>query len=171
MTPDSISEFAAELGIEDGQLIRFHRDCVRKHKDGADEWLLAWMQEAWQGLRPKAWLLSAQGSSYIIDKEHLTPDGDERHYGYTETPHQALDCGEAPPPDEIASYRRSREARDNYQAEQMDEVGNLMSAMEEVRASLDALPAERKQSMSRAIWTFKGRMDALEREIRRRLAA
>lgn len=51
MSSESISEFAAELGIEDGQLIRFHRECVKKHKDGADEWLLAWLYVSWQELR------------------------------------------------------------------------------------------------------------------------
>lgn len=155
MSAEAISEFAAELGIEDGQLIRFHRECVRKHGDKADEWLLAWMRKSWDEVRPRKWLLS---------RRSVPP--------YTESPSEAMgNEAEAVPPSEIAGYRKSREARDNYQAEQMDEVGNLMAAMREVRASLDALPAEKKRSMSRVIWTFKGRMDALEREVRRRIAA
>lgn len=170
MSADSISEFAAELGIEDAQLVKLHHGYIRKHEAEADEKLLAWLREAHNEHRDRYYLLAENPSSYVTDPEHPTPDGDERHYGYTETSYRAVE-DEGPPPYEIESYRKSREARDTYQAEQMDEVGELMAAMREVRASLDALPAEKKRSMSRAIWTFKGRMDALEREIRRRVAA
>jgi hypothetical protein len=91
---------------------------------------------------------------------------------YTESPSESLrDAGEEPPPNEVASYRKSREARDNYQAEQMDEVGNLLSACRELRAAIDAMPKERKQSMSRTLWTLRGRLDQAERELRRRVAA
>jgi hypothetical protein len=164
--PPEPFELAQELGISDIRLTKLRVKYRRDHGALGDEKLLSWLQEQWEEVRDRYWLLSKQPASVLRDELG------EPHYGYTESPSESLvEADEGPPPNEIAQYRKSREARDHYQAEQMDEVGDLMAAMRLVRASLDALPADKKAKASRSIWAFKGRMDALEREIRRRLAA
>lgn len=167
MNPE-LQKLAEKLGISEIQLSKLRTKYEREHEELADEKLLSWLEEIHEEIRPKTWLLSASGSSYVIDRNHPTEDGDERHYGYTETPFDVLDAGEAPPPDEIASYRESRDARNQYQTERMAEVEDLMNALATLRAAINAMPAKNK---GRAVWALKGRMDALEREIRRRAAA
>jgi hypothetical protein len=162
---DDTQALAQKLGITPSQLQRLRHRYTRKHGEKAEERLCATLRAHWEESRDRTWLLAAQSSSYVIDKDGI-------HFGYTETPSRAMSGEpEAVPPSEISSYRKSREARDAYQAEQLSDVGELLGACRELRAAIDAMPAKRKQSMSRTLWTLKGRLDECEREIRRRVAA
>jgi hypothetical protein len=157
-TNAEIIRLAGNLGITDSQLAKLRAEYLERYEDDkakAERKLREWLSERWAEMRDRRRLLSRRSVP-----------------AYTESPSEAMtDAGEAPDPNEIASYRKSQEARDTYQTEQMDELGELMAAMRAVRDSLDALSQEKKQKMGRAIWSFKGRMDALERDIRRRIAA
>jgi chemotaxis protein histidine kinase CheA len=92
--------------------------------------------------------------------------------GYTENIYQALvDVSDEPHADEVANYRESRQSRDRFQAEQMAEVGNLVAAMQDLRAAIDSMSSERKKRMSKTLHTLRLRLDSAERELRRRIAA
>lgn len=155
MTPEAISEFAAELGIEDAQLVRLHREYIVKRGDEADAKLFLWLRTEWRRLRDQPRFLARQ-------------DGLLHPPQYSSSAVTAIDDAECPPPDEIAGYRKSREARDNHQAERMAEIADLMDALRTLRTSIDALPVGKK---TRTFWRLKGQIDATEREILRRAAA
>jgi hypothetical protein len=92
--------------------------------------------------------------------------------GYTENHYQALTgVDDEPTADEVANYRISREARLRHQTERMGEVGELVAAMQELRAAIDAMPEARKKRISKTLWTLRLRLDSAERELRRRIAA
>lgn len=152
--PNDIDAICAELGIGLKRRARLAED--------KGEALLPYLQKLWKATRERPRLL------------HRNPGAGKADY--TDNLARAMwgEPGgepEAVNPSEIESYRKSREARDAHQAEQMGEVGDLLAACRELRSAIDAMPKERKQSMSRTLWTLRGRLDQCERELRRRAAA
>jgi hypothetical protein len=145
-----IQDLAQKLGITDSQLAKL------RVKYKSDKALLAWLRTQWNGCRDR---------TYLLSRRSVPP--------YTESPSEAMtgDVGESPPPDEIASYRMSREAKRHREDEQMAELGNLLGAFQEVREALGDLPANTKQKIGREIWLVRERINQVERKIRRDIAA
>jgi hypothetical protein len=145
-----IQDLAKKLGITDSQLAKLRV----KHK--SDKALLTWLNAQWSQCRDR---------TYLLSRRSVPP--------YTESPSEAMtgDVGESPPPDEIASYRMSREAKRHREDEQMAELGNLLGAFQEVRNALGDLPANTKQKIGREIWLVRERINQVERKIRRDIAA
>jgi predicted transposase YbfD/YdcC len=147
---DEIATLAQRLGITDSQLAKLRV----KHK--SDKALLTWLNAQWSQCRDR---------TYLLSRRSVPP--------YTESPSEAMtgDVGESPPPDEIASYRMSREAKRRSEDEAMEEVGRLLSIFQDLRAAFADLPPKHKQIAGREIWLCREKMNAVERKIRRDIAA
>lgn len=153
---DEIIRLCSDLGITEAQLARLRIEYRKKHEDQADEKLLAWLRVTWVTVRPRRWLLS---------RRSVPP--------YTESPSEAMpsDAGEGVPPDEIESYRHTVQARARFAKEQHERVADLLGACQEVRAAAAGLDEDMKKVIGRELWTLRSRIDALERKLKRKLAA
>jgi hypothetical protein len=166
---DELRQLAQGLGIPESRLVSLRHVYLERYKrdeEVAEAKLLEWLKECWDEARDRKWLLSRQPSSSVKDHEG------KRHYGYTESPSEALsNADEGAPPYEIEHYRHSRQARARFLSEKEEQVANLFGACREVRAAVDGLDAEMKKSISRDLWVLKGKLDRLEQKLRRRTAA
>jgi hypothetical protein len=155
-----ISALAVELGIEDGQLERFQR---KLDDDGA---LLAWLRKRHFETRDRKWFVAQRPSHFVVDEQG------RRRYGYTEIASEAMVAmrEEGVHPDEVADYRHSRQARARLAQERLDEVADLLAAMTELRSVIDAMPSQRKRNLGRSFWVLRTRLDAAEKDLRRRAA-
>jgi transcriptional regulator with XRE-family HTH domain len=163
---DDTQALAQKLGISEKQLERLERKYRFEHGDKAEEALLATLKQHWEEMRDKRWLLSRHPSSFVVDENGV------RHYGYTESPADAMrTTDEGVPPTEITSYRESVQARIRFQQEKADEVEDVKAAMMELKSTIDALPRETKRGMGRSFWILRTRLDASLRDLKRRAAA
>lgn len=78
---------------------------------------------------------------------------------------------EAVDPEEIEHYRASRQARERFQTEKVEEAGELLAAMSVLRSAIDTMGRAQKRRIGQSIWRLKARLDEAEREIRRKAAA
>lgn len=78
---------------------------------------------------------------------------------------------EAVDPDEIENYRASREARARRQAERVEEVGELLAAMQDLRNAIDEMKPETRRRISKSVFVLRSRLNAAERDLRRDIAA
>jgi hypothetical protein len=154
--PTSLDKLAADLGIKAGQLERL------RVKYKTPEALLSTLQEWWLDTREQPRLL-AKSTGYVHERFYAL-GGQITEEGFEDEP-------EAVDPAEIETYRASREARLRHQEQRQEDAGELLVAMENLRAAIDEMPGERKRRMSRTLWTLRSRLDSAERELRRRNAA
>lgn len=103
-----------------------------------------------------------------LGQRYLAKHGDEHGYSHTGGSDVDSEAGEAI--DEFTQRRFTAEARIRDQAA----LGELLSAMEDVRAALDervkANPDAAKV-IGRELWQLRGRIDAAKARLKRRMAA
>lgn len=153
---NEIEDLARKLGFTEIRLVKLRAEYRRKHDSRGDEKLLAWLRATFKANRDRYHLLN----------KHVMADP------YTEIPAEAMDREpEAVPPDEIANYRSSIEARQRKQAAVMEDMGNFLAACQDLRASADAMNPVLKAIVNRDLWKMKSAIDGAERKLRGRMAA
>jgi hypothetical protein len=156
--PTDLSTLASDLNIGPAQLQKL------RVKYKTQERLLATLQRWWVETREQPNLLARHSTRcYVHDRAEAMP-GQITESGYEDEP-------EAVHPDEIETFRASREARLRHQQERSEAAGELLGAMNELRSALDHMSPEVKRRSSRALWVLRSRLDAAERQLRRDLAA
>lgn len=73
--------------------------------------------------------------------------------------------------DEFTQRRITEDAKRNESQRKQQEAGDLLSAMQELRSTIDGLEEGQKRRISRTLWQLRSRLDSAEREMRKRLAA
>jgi hypothetical protein len=96
-------------------------------------------------------------------------DGQQNPEQYDFSHQAAIDDAECIP--DLDQRRMSNEARERDRVTRIEQAGDLLAACGEIRSAITGLEPELKRSISRELWTLKGRMDALERKLKRQVAA
>lgn len=164
MNPKSITEIAAALSLSEKALNDRRRKIRMANPKDVEGQLLAWLRAAYEEHRDKVNRL-AKGSGYT---EFWSGSMGASHR------HQLGNLHEEPESvghDEVANYRESRQAAARFEVEKAERTGELLGAIQQLKGAVYAMDPELKKRVSRELWTLKGRIDTLERKLKREKAA
>lgn len=173
----SIAELAKLLNLSEKALDNRRRKIRMSNPKDVEGQLLAWLKAAYEENRDKPRLLRPTLPRIRFGPEPKPLNAEEikraaEESAYTSNPYQSFsDEPEAVDPDEIAQYRHSRQAGARFSGERTDRVGELLGAIEQIKGAVSELDPSIKRKVGRELWTLRSRVDALERKLKREMAA
>lgn len=155
--------------VEAGETYRLSKlqrlEVTRIRRSRKGEWVVVYEVHRLAG--PLYLATSAPRINKLEDRDNFTV---EQARGYTRSRSRSLDPeAECIDLDDLERIRTGNKERGELY--ELQRAADLLAACEEVRAAADAMDPELKKSISRELWTLKGRIDALERKLRRKAAA